>query len=164
MRCCHALCRLDGRLKPLSASFLARTLADRWTDGSGAAVFREVTAAAGGSSSSSDAPADSNAIAISNSDPRNNAIVDPIPRVDWRCGVIFCKRHYENVAEPVGLVVGKGKTGGAIISLEARAQQERAPPLTLERAHPSRTGTLLVDPLLFLAHFLTTLCCVWRTP
>ena len=86
------------------------------------------------------------AIAISMQSKQRN-IVDPIPRVDWRWGIFFCRcttllnlasvsefrsllvpshcgcfrRGYVNVVDPIGLVVDSGE----VVTLHARSRQRR---------------------------------------
>jgi len=123
----------------------------RWTDGGGMHVFCELTgcketetevmlpsvAEEGRESfAASDSPSTArstvretsvvlaqvgDAVAISLQADGAKNVVDPIPRIDWRCGLIFARRGYVNVVNPVGLVAGSGE----VVTLQARAQQRR---------------------------------------
>mmetsp|Transcript_12232 Transcript_12232/g.31268 ORF Transcript_12232/g.31268 Transcript_12232/m.31268 type:complete len:318 (+) Transcript_12232:2-955(+) len=114
----------------------------RWTDTYGAKVFSELTGCqmvqkeVDLEQSDAELPeqstlssertaivmaAEGDAIAISLQDPSQPHVVDPIPRVDWRCGVFFWRRGYVSVVDPIGLVA----TSGEVVTLEARARQRR---------------------------------------
>jgi len=113
----------------------------RWTDVNGRNIFRELTGCTqvaapqndpGVYPSAAASPRRSHegsmvlgslgdAVAVSLQDPKQKHVVDPVPRIDWRWGLFFCRRGYVSVVEPIGLVVGSGD----VVELQARARQQR---------------------------------------